>query len=230
MSRIASKEVVVAVMFVAATIVSTVLSYRYSDSITVLDSTVCTDQGLFSFQIPLCRLASTAPTSHEARRFVWNEGMWKSGTNGGKCALRVWMTAQEVKESVPNMAMVADFGYWVGGWQSEARPGPFIVVFAPIWFVWLIGYLMFLAIVKYKPQFSIRILFIGISLMAVLLWAITLRSSETDRARAPLPFQSAQACADGDRLDRVPNMGHNLTGFFFESIDHGFYRCHIQLF
>ena len=32
-------------------------------------------------------------------------------------------------------AMFGGFGYWKGAWQSESRPGPFIVMFVPIWTV-----------------------------------------------------------------------------------------------
>lgn len=31
--------------------------------------------------------------------------------------------------------MFADFGYWKGEWQSGSRPGPFIFLFVPAWFV-----------------------------------------------------------------------------------------------
>jgi hypothetical protein len=73
------------------------------------------------------------------------------------------------------------------------------------------GYLLYLAIVQSKPKISIRILFLGITLVTRLLWAITLRSPEKGRTIAVLSFRLAQTDTDGERWDRMPNVRHHLT-------------------
>ena len=75
-----------------------------------------------------------------------------------------------------NGFLFADFGYWKGGWQSASRPGPFVVVFVP---VWLIGCLMFgicLAFTFRWVRFRLLTLLAAMTLIAGLLWLLTLRA------------------------------------------------------
>ena len=162
-------------MFVVVTAILTVRSYWRSDSLTVADATICTDEGLISLQIPLVRLARKESATTTWVTYTRGANMWKAG-DGGKAKLRTWMS---LKDQVGIEAgMVAGFGYWKGSWQSNSRPGPFIVLFMPIWAA-VAAIVLFAAVfVTRRVKFRISSLLVATAVVGGLLWLLTLRAVE----------------------------------------------------
>ena len=55
--------------------------------------------------------------------------------------------------------LVAGFGYWLGGWQSDARPGRFVVILLPLWAVAACGLLAYLALRARRVRLRLWMLF-----------------------------------------------------------------------
>jgi hypothetical protein len=164
-----------AAVFVAGTVIFTIRSYWRSDSLTIADATICTDEGLFSLQIPLVRLAREEQATTTWVTYTRGANMWQYG-DGGKAKLRKWIS---MKDQVRIEAeMVADFGYWKGSWQSNSRPGPFIVMFVPIWAAMAAIVLLAAAFVMRRMKFRISSLLVATSVVGGLLWLLTLRAAE----------------------------------------------------
>lgn len=147
-------------------------SYWRSISIEMCDVTVTDDEGLFSVNVPLTRLASA--TSPRSEFVIYEHGpiVWSSGL-AGRTPLRSWMSNLEARG--PTSGMFLDFGFWKGGWQSDSRPGPFIVLFVPIWFVGLVVFGFYLAFYFRLIHFRLRTMLIAMTVVAGLLWLLMLR-------------------------------------------------------
>jgi hypothetical protein len=165
-------------VYIAAAIISIgailvhVGSYWWSPSITLWDVCLTCDDGLVSLEVPLTRLTATGkPTSNFL--LYTREGGWMAGM-AGKTPLRAWMA--ELNNHRCEGAMLADFGYWKGAWLCDARPGPFIVVFVPVWLAAVVAFGIFLAIYYRLLRFRLRSLFVLTALCAVIFWLLILRA------------------------------------------------------
>jgi hypothetical protein len=169
-----STIVCVALVVAAATAAFNVHSYWWCETLTLCDVRLCADEGLASLQLPLCRLAAkeTAESNFVIYRRV-TQGWDGIGSSAAKSTLRNWMS---MGAGGSPHAMFADFGYWKGGWQSESRPGSFLVVFTPVWFVGLALYGGFLLIYFGLIRFRLRTILIAFVLAAGLLCLLTLRA------------------------------------------------------
>ena len=89
-----------------------------------------------SVSLPLVRLAAKA--SPQSGFLTYDRGpvFWNYDGVAGKTPLRSWMSRLNTVGCTGGMFL--DFGFWTGDWQSNSRPGPFVVLFVPIWFVGLV--------------------------------------------------------------------------------------------
>jgi hypothetical protein len=170
-NRVAVSLCVGAILF---SVLLTFRSYSYSDSFTLYDATVGTEEGLLSLQIPLVRRIPSEPSSTEWATYSRGKSSWETDGNAAKATLRDWMSMLDTVRC--EGAMFGGFGYWKGAWQSPSRPGPFIVMFLPIWFAVLTGS-MFIALVCWRRvRFrlaTILIVMTGVCLALGLLKATT---------------------------------------------------------
>jgi hypothetical protein len=113
----------------ASTAGLTVLSYFYSPSLTLSDMTVDIDEGLVAVNVPLVPIAKGQSPRTELRLYRRAANAWQSG--GG--SRLPWRTVPKIFPD--SSVQVAGFGYWLGGWQSDSRPGRFFVLFLPLWSV-----------------------------------------------------------------------------------------------
>jgi hypothetical protein len=139
-------------------------SYKWSVSLTVLDLRLVTDEGLIGVQVPLTRLApgESPQTEHLVYGTGPNGMKWFSGDRG-RTPFRAFLSFDEI-----DAPLFADFGYWKGAWQSDARPGPFVYLFAPAWFVAFMGFGVSLAVYYRKVRFGIRTLLVLMALCGVM--------------------------------------------------------------
>ncbi|WP_413432561.1 hypothetical protein [Crateriforma spongiae] len=143
---------------------------------TFLDATLCADEGLLSFQIPLVRLASSTEPTMEWISYKRGVNAWQTDDGRMKTTLRNWMSM--IDEVGCDGGMIADFGYWRGDWQSELRPGPFIVMFLPIWFATALAILSLSLAYWYRSQFRLFTLLSGTAFAGVIFWLLSLRAPE----------------------------------------------------
>jgi hypothetical protein len=157
---------------VVCSLVVTLRSYHRSDSLTFLDATVCTDEGLLCWQIPLVRKASNEPSA-PAQWITYTRGknMWETD-GGGKATLRNWMSMLDQVRA--DGSMFWGFGYWKGAWQSNSRPGPFLVVFVPIWAALASLFALVATVCWRRIQFSLATIMIATGCVGVALWLLTL--------------------------------------------------------
>jgi len=162
-------------VYIAAAIISIgailvhVGSYSWSPSITLWDVCLTCDDGLVSLEVPLTRLTATGkPTSNFL--LYKREGGWMAGM-AGKTGMRGVMG----RPDFPGMSF-ADFGYYSGAWLCEARPGPFTVLFVPVWLVAVVTFGIFLAFHYRLVRFRLRSLFVLTATCAVIFWLLTLRA------------------------------------------------------
>jgi hypothetical protein len=151
-------------------------SYRRSDSLTFLDMTMCTDEGLLSLQVPLVRLATSEQPSTQWVTYRRGTNIWEAfDGEGGKSLLRNWMSMLDATGC--KGGMIFGIGYWKGSWQSNSRPGPFIVMFMPIWVA--IATTLTLIAVAYllRMRFSLATMLLGTTIMGGLLWLLSLRAT-----------------------------------------------------
>jgi hypothetical protein len=165
---------VVAIAVTVCTILFHLHTYWWSESATACDITVATDEGLVSLQVPLCRLAAKEMPTLNCLIYERGPTTWTCG-RAGKCPLRTWMS--QLKKVGCDGAMFADFGYWKGSWQSNSRPGPFLRVFVPVWFVGVVVFGGFLAFYFRIIRFRLRSILIAMTLTAGLMFLVTLRTS-----------------------------------------------------
>jgi hypothetical protein len=164
---------IAAALIAASTILLHIHSYWWSESLTLCDVTVRTDEGLVSLLLPLTRIAANeSPTSgfllYKRGPKVWTAGL------AGHTPLRNWMTSLD--SAGAHGGMFADFGFWKGAWQSDSRPGPFIVLFIPVWFVGTTLFGIYLAFHFQLIRFRLRTLLIATTLAAFALFLLTLRA------------------------------------------------------
>ncbi|HEY2827297.1 MAG TPA: hypothetical protein VGJ04_06820 [Pirellulales bacterium] len=157
-----------------ATLLVHVASYSWGPSLTLCDLRVDLDEGLVAVELPLTLLAPKGSLTTKFvlyKRTAQSWAVWPSGADG-HCPYRNWMYTYRLGDF-----MFLDFGYWRGGWQSDSRPGPFLFIFLPVWFVGLSLFGLFLAIRYRLLRFTLRTLLIGIALWSLILWLLTLRSA-----------------------------------------------------
>ncbi len=150
-------------------------SYLQSDSLTLCDVTLTTDEGLLSLQIPLTRLAASQNPTSKFLIYHRSSTGWNFGGMAAKCPLRTWMSL--LNATGCEGAMCVGFGYWKGAWQSESRPGSFAVVFAPLWSVTVLIFGVYSAFHFRLLRFGIRALFVTTAVCAALSWLVTMRDS-----------------------------------------------------
>jgi hypothetical protein len=164
----------VALAITVATIAFHVHSYWWCETLTLCDVRLCADEGLASLQVPLCRLAAKETAESNLVIYKRSPMGWNGvGSSAAKTTLRGWM---RMGAGNSPHAMFADFGYWKGGWQSESRPGPFIVVFTPVWFVGLVLLGAFLLCYFGLVRFRLRTILVAFAVAAGLLCLLTLRA------------------------------------------------------
>ena len=164
---------IVATVVATATLLFHLHSYWWSESITFCDVTLTVDEGLVSLNVPLVRIAANRQPVWDAMIYGRRVGGWASSGGAGKTPLRYWMALEEMASV---SAMFVDFGCWKGDWQSKSRPGPFVVVFVPVWFVGLGVFGIFLAFRAGYVRFRMRSILIAMALLAVILFVATLRA------------------------------------------------------
>lgn len=137
------------------------------------DVTLTVDEGLVSLNLPLVRIAAKQRPRSEFLIYKRDKLAWSAG-EGGKTRLRSWMSSLDQVRC--DGAMFADFGYWKGAWQSDSRPGPFVVVFAPVWFAGLLAFGAFALLALGWIRFRLRSLLIATTVFAWLLYLLTQRA------------------------------------------------------
>jgi hypothetical protein len=170
-------------LIVAAIALCTLLihvsSYGRSVSIQFCDVTVTDDEGLLSLNVPLVRLAAKASPRSEFLVYDRSPVFWSYGGVAGKTPLRSWMSRLNTVGCTGGM--ILDFGFWKGAWQSDSRPGPFVVLFVPIWFGGLVVFGIYLAFYYRLVRFRLRTLLVAMTLVAGLLWLLMLRQEVQGR-------------------------------------------------
>ncbi len=167
------RQVIAGVVAVVCAAAATLHSYYRSISLTFCDATLSTDEGAVTLQVPLVRLAANQKFSTDAVVYRRGQIAWEASGGAMKCTLDNWM-AQRDQEWFRGWSM-ADFGYWRGDWQNDGRPGPFVVLFVPIWFVFCVAYLGFAVVRRNGLQWSIRSMLVFTSVVGLCLWLLTLR-------------------------------------------------------
>jgi hypothetical protein len=162
-----------AILVAVATLLFHLHSYWWSESVTLCDVTLTVDEGLVSLNVPLVRLAAKRQPIWDATIYRRGPVVWETDGVAARTPLRTWMAL--ANEPSPR-AMFADFGFWKGGWQTESRPGSFIVIFVPVWFVGLAVFGAFLAFRSGYVRFRLRSILIAMALFAVLLFVATLQA------------------------------------------------------
>jgi hypothetical protein len=165
------------VVAITCAAIATLHSYHRSISLTFCDATLSTDEGAVSLQIPLVKLAANQKFVTSAIVFRRTQMGWEASGGLMKCTLGNWM-AQHDEQWFRGWS-IADFGYWCGDWQNESRPGPFIVTFVPIWFVFCVAFVAFAVVRRNWLRWSIRSMLILTSVVGVCLWLLTLRENAT---------------------------------------------------
>lgn len=164
---------VVAIAAAVCTFLFHVQSYSWSESVQLCDVCVTADEGLVSLQVPFTRLAPKETSTAEFKIYERGQHTWISGI-AEKCPLRNWMSMLDAVRCPGGM--FADFGFWKGGWQSESRPGSFVVVFAPAWLVGVALFTGLLAFYYRIVRFRLRSVLVAFTLVAGLLCVLTLRA------------------------------------------------------
>jgi hypothetical protein len=162
----------VAVIVAVCTVLFHIHSYSWSASATLSDVCAAADEGLVSLSVPLTRIAAKETPASDFKIYERGSNEWTTGATI-KCPLRDWMNTVGGHHG----AMFADFGYWKGDWQSKSRPGPFVVVFVPVWFLGVATFGIFLAFCYRLLQFCLRSLFVVITMTAALLFLLRMRST-----------------------------------------------------
>ena len=109
---------------VAGSSILSLRSFPLCDSVTFLDATITTDEGLMALQFPLVRRthngqSTTSGVTYTPRsKYGWGVG------EARKTKLRHWMAALDHREPA---GILWVFGYGKGDWQSDSRPEPFVL-------------------------------------------------------------------------------------------------------
>jgi hypothetical protein len=158
---------VIAGVVVMVTTGLTVWSYFYSPSLTVCDLTVQLDEGLVVVNVPLVPIAKGETPGTQFLLYRRDADGWQTG----KGARMPWRNLPNVEAFANDCMLVAGFGYWWGGWQSDARPGRFFVLLLPLWAVALFGFLAYLALRARWVRLRLWMFFVLTPVLAVgLVW------------------------------------------------------------
>ena len=170
------RATVVCVATIFCAYVVTNRSYQYSDSLTFLDATICTDEGLISLQIPLILRSKSHQPLAQWMTYARGPNSWDAPDGGGKATLRHWMSILD--QTRCEGGMFSGIGYWKGSWQSDSRPGPFLVVFVPIWIA-IVAIAPFLTILWMRRlRFRLLTMLLATLCAALLLALLTLRADQ----------------------------------------------------
>lgn len=164
--------VVAGVMAVLAAGV-TAWSYYYSPSLTVCDLTVQLDEGLVAVNVPLAPIAPGETPRTEFLLYRRGPRTWGTGEAGRM----PWRNLPKVEDFADDCLLVAGFGYWLGGWQSDARPGRFILLLLPLWAVAAFTLLAYLAIRTRRVRLRLWMFFAITAACAVALTWLTRRAT-----------------------------------------------------
>lgn len=164
-----------AALIAAGTAAFHLYSYWRCVSLQACDVTLRSEEGLVSLNVPLVRLAAKERPRSSFLVYRRDGKAWKSG-DAGHARLRMWMASLEQVRC--DGAMAADFGYWKGAWQSKARPGPFVVMFVPVWFVGAMALAGFLAVYFRFVRFRLHTLLLAMTLTAGATYLLMLRAGE----------------------------------------------------
>ncbi|MFK8115306.1 MAG: hypothetical protein AB8B91_24110 [Rubripirellula sp.] len=156
---------------------ATIHSHSYSVQLTFCGASLSTDEGAIAFQLPLVRRAVNQPFITESIVYRRRDDTWWAPSGARKCPLAVWMTLSD--KVWFEGGSIGKLGYWKGSWQDASRPGPFVVVFAPIWLVALILFAVFALAIQYRLKWSLRLILCVASLAAICLWLLTLKQTNT---------------------------------------------------
>ena len=159
----------------ACSVLATSRSYMRSDSLTFLDDTICTDEGLLSLQIPLVRRAPSEQSTTQWTIYSRGKNIWDANDGDGKATLRNWMSMLD--QVGCEGGMVGGFGYWKGAWQSNSRPGPFLVMFTPIWAVISVAFTLVATFYWRRIQFRLATILLVMAGVSAVLWLLTLRAA-----------------------------------------------------
>ncbi len=161
-----------AIIVAVCTVLFQIYSYSWSPSASLCDVELTADEGLVSVTVPLTRIAAAETPASRFVVFERGPNVWTAG-RGGKTPLRYWMNTFGRRDGT----IFADFGYWKGAWLSNSRPGPFLVVFVPVWFMGVATLGIFLAFYFRLVRFRLRSLFVVTVLVAALLFLVRMRSA-----------------------------------------------------
>ena len=172
-------------------------TFSKSEEITLFDVSLFADEGLISFNIPLTRLAPNGISISRVRIFERSKQSWTSGTTyPGTTIRRPLRKSIEVRQARPpvispsgnsssgvvpaiktrrDFFVLADIGYIYGDWKSEDRPGLWITLFVPVWFVGLLCYVLYLLFNFRLFRFRIRTLLSLMVIAALFTWVTHLR-------------------------------------------------------
>ena len=166
------RVIVGAVVAVASAVLATWHSYHRSISLTFCDATLTTDEGALKLTIPLVKLAAKQKFDTSVTVFRRSRTGWEASNGMMKVPLDIWMASNR---KWPRGWSLADFGYYRYDWQSEARPGPCLAVFVPIWFVFGGAFLAFASMQRNWWRWSIRSMLVMTAVVGVCLWLLTRR-------------------------------------------------------
>ena len=122
--------------------------------------------------MPLVPIASGE--TPRTRFLLYRRGVnaWKAGEAGRM----PWRNLPKAEAFANDSFLVAGFGYWLGGWQSDARPGRFVVLLIPLWAVATVSLLAYLALRTRPVRLRLWILFALTATCAMALAWLTRRA------------------------------------------------------
>ena len=124
--KTASLTFVLVVACLVSSTLLTVRSYRRSDSLTLADVTIRTEEGLIWLLVPLVRLARTEEATTEWTTYKRRRGfpVWET-ENTEMITLRLSVKNSQNTSDL-DAGFMWGFGYQTGSWLSDSRPGPYI--------------------------------------------------------------------------------------------------------
>ena len=151
----------------------TAWSYYYSPSLTVCDLTVQIDEGLVAVNVPLVPIAPGETPRTQFLLYRRGVHTWQAGNAGHM----PWRNLPKVEAFAKDSLLAAGFGYWLGGWQSNARPGRFVVLLLPLWAVAAFGLLAYLTLRTRRVRLRLWMLFAFTATCAIALAWLTRKAT-----------------------------------------------------
>lgn len=151
-------------------------SYWWSEELTLCDVTLAVDEGLVSLNVPLVRLAAKESPRSRFLIFKRGPGGWEAAGDAKMPSRAIFVVPGLIGVDGENGFLFADFGYWKGDWQSASRPGPFVIVFIPVWLIGCVMFGIYLAFTFRWVRFRLLTLLAVMTLIASLLWLLTQRA------------------------------------------------------